>query len=53
MTHEHIAMVALLAAQAFTLALLWLTKKDCDAWRKAWVRDTTELLNIKKGKNHV
>ena len=53
MTQYELAIAGLLAAQAFTLALLWLTKKDCDAWRKAWLRDATELLNIKKGKNHV
>ena len=48
MTHEQIAMIALLLAQAFTLALLWLTKKDCDEWRKAWLRDATELLQWKR-----
>ena len=48
MTHEQIALVAMLAAQAVTLALLWLTKKDCDAWRKAWLRDSAELLEWKR-----
>jgi hypothetical protein len=48
MTHEQIALVALLAAQAFTIALLYITKKDCDAWRKAWLRDATELLQWKR-----
>jgi hypothetical protein len=41
-------MVALLAAQAVTLAFLWLTKKDCDAWRDMWLRDATELLEWKR-----
>jgi hypothetical protein len=48
MTHEQIAIIALLAAQAFTLALLWLTKEDADQWRKAWLRDATELLQWKR-----
>jgi hypothetical protein len=48
MTQYELAIAGLLAAQAFTLALLWLTKKDCDAWRKAWLRDATELLEWKR-----
>jgi len=48
MTHEQIAIIALLAAQAFTLALLWLTKEDADQWRKTWLRDATELLYWKR-----
>ena len=48
MTHEQIAIIALLAAQAFTLTLLWLTKEDVDQWRKAWLRDATELLQWKR-----
>ena len=48
MTHEQIAIIALLAAQAVTLFLLWLTKEDADQWRKAWLRDATELLQWKR-----
>lgn len=48
MTHEQIAIIALLAAQAFTLALLWLTKEESDQWREAWLRDATELLDWKR-----
>ena len=48
MTQYQIAIIALLAAQAFTLALLWLTKEDADQWRKAWLRDATELLDWKR-----
>ena len=48
MTHEQIALVALLAAQAFTLALLWLTKNECDQWRTMWLRDATELMQWKR-----
>jgi len=48
MTHEQIAIIALLTAQAFTLALLWLTKEESDQWREAWLRDATELLDWKR-----
>ena len=48
MTHEQIAIIALLAAQAATLYLLWLTKEDADQWRKAWLRDSAELLQWKR-----
>jgi hypothetical protein len=48
MTHEQIAIIALLIAQAFTLALLWLTKEDADQWRTMWLRDATELLEWKR-----
>lgn len=48
MTHEQIAIITLLAAQAATLYLLWLTKEDADQWRKAWLRDSAELLQWKR-----
>jgi hypothetical protein len=48
MTQYELAIAGLLAAQTFTLALLWLTKKDCDAWRDMWLRDATELLEWKR-----
>ena len=48
MTQYELAIAGLLAAQTFTLALLWLTKKDCDAWRAMWTRDATELLEWKR-----
>jgi hypothetical protein len=48
MTHEQIALVALLAAQALTLALLCSTKKESDHWRTMWTRDATELLEWKR-----
>ena len=48
MTQYEIAIIALLAAQAFTLALLWLTKEESDQWREAWLRDATELLYWKR-----
>jgi hypothetical protein len=48
MTHEQIALVAMLAAQAVTLAFLWLTKKESDHWRAMWLRDATELLEWKR-----
>ena len=48
MTHEQIALVAMLAAQAVTLAFLWLTKEESDQWRAMWLRDATELLQWKR-----
>ncbi len=48
MTHYQIAIAGLLAAQAFTLALLWLTKEERDQWRAMWLRDATELLEWKR-----
>jgi hypothetical protein len=48
MTHEKIAMIAMLIAQALTLCALWLTKKESDHWRTMWLRDATELLYWKR-----
>ena len=48
MTHEQIAMVALLIAQALTLYALWLTHQSGEWWRKAWLRDSAELLQWKR-----
>jgi hypothetical protein len=48
MTHEHIAMIALLIAQSLTLYALWLTHQSGEWWRKAWLRDSAELLEWKR-----
>jgi len=48
MTQYELAIVALLSAQAFTLTLLWQTKAELDWFRKAWTRDTKELLALKR-----
>jgi len=48
MTIEQIAIVALLAMQAATLAILWDTHKAGEWWRKAWLRDSAELLRWKR-----
>jgi hypothetical protein len=48
MTYEQIAIVALLALQAVTLFLLWRTQQAGEWFRKAWIRESTELLNIKR-----
>jgi hypothetical protein len=48
MTHEQIALVALLIAQALTLYALWLTHQSGEWWRKAWLRDSAELLEWKR-----
>ena len=51
MTQYEFAIAALLAAQAFTLALLWETHKLYRWYSDAWLRDTTELLNLKRKGN--
>ena len=48
MTHEQIAIIALIAAQAATLAILWDTHRQYNWFRKAWTRDTKELLFWKR-----
>lgn len=48
MSHEQIAMIALLIAQAVTLYALWLTHQSGEWWRKAWLRDSAELLHWKR-----
>jgi len=48
MTHEQIAIIALLSLQAVTLIILWRTHLDREWFRNAWMREGTELLNIKR-----
>ena len=48
MTYEHIAIIALLSLQAVTLIILWRTHLDREWWRKAWLRDSAELLYWKR-----
>jgi len=48
MTHDQIAIITLLAIEAVTLYALWLTHQSGEWWRKAWLRDTTELLEWKR-----
>ena len=48
MTYEHIAIVSLLALQAATLFILYDTHKAGEWWRKAWLRDSAELLYWKR-----
>lgn len=48
MTHEQIAIIALLIAQAATLYLLWGLHSERDKWRKAWLLDTKELIYWKR-----
>lgn len=48
MTIEQIAIVALLSMLAISLFLLWETQKIGEWFRKAWVRDTKELLHWKQ-----
>ena len=44
MTPEYFTIAVLLATQVATLAILWDTYNQYSWFRKAWVRDTKELL---------
>jgi hypothetical protein len=48
MTHDQIAIITLLAIEAVTLYALWLTHQSGEWWRKAWLRDSAELLDWKR-----
>jgi hypothetical protein len=48
MNQYQIAIVALLSMQATTLLILWRTHLDREWFRMAWLREGTELLNIKR-----
>ena len=48
MTQYEIAIGFMLAAQLFTLQLLWGLYSERNKWRKAWLRDSTELLHWKR-----
>jgi hypothetical protein len=48
MTRTSFQSIALLAAQAATLAILWDTHRQYNWFRKAWIRDTKELLFWKR-----
>lgn len=48
MTPEYFTIAVLLAAQAATLSILWDTHRQYSWFRKAWVRDTKELLDWKR-----
>lgn len=48
MTPEYMTIAVLLAAQAATLAILWDTHRQYSWFRKAWTRDTKELLYWKQ-----
>ena len=48
MTHEQIAIIALLIAQALSIYALWLTQQSGEWFRKAWMRDSAELLHWKR-----
>jgi hypothetical protein len=48
MNQYQIAIVALLALQAVTLLLLWKTQQTGEWFRRAWIRESRELLKIKR-----
>ena len=51
MNQYQIAIVTLLALEAVTLTILWRTHVDREWFRNAWMREGTELLNIKQGQD--
>lgn len=48
MNQYQIAIIALLIAQALSIYALWLTHQSGEWWRKAWLRDSAELLFWKR-----
>ena len=48
MTQHEIAIITLLAIEAMTLYAMWLTHQSGEWWRKAWLRDSAELLHWKR-----
>jgi hypothetical protein len=48
MSQHEIAIITLLAIEAVTLYALWLTHQSGEWWRKAWLRDSAELLYWKR-----
>lgn len=48
MTQHEIAIITLLAIEAMTLYALWMTHQSGEWWRKAWLRDSAELLHWKR-----
>ena len=48
MNAYHFTIAVLLAAQAATLAILWDTHRQYNWFRKAWIRESRELLTIKQ-----
>lgn len=51
MTQHEFAIVALLCAQAVTVALLCSVIRRGEWYRKAWIRESAELLDLKRGRN--
>ena len=51
MSPEKYALVALLSLQATTLLILWRTNAERHWFRMAWIRESRELLDIKKGRD--
>ena len=48
MSQHEIAIITLLAIEAVTLYALWLTQQSGEWFRKAWMRDSAELLHWKR-----
>jgi len=48
MNHYQIAIIALLALEAITLFVLWMTHRDRQFWQAMWTHDAAELLFWKR-----
>ena len=51
MNQYQFAIIALLALQGVTLWLLWKTQQTGEWFRRAWIRESDELLKLKKEQN--
>jgi hypothetical protein len=51
MNQYELAIAALLGLQTITMIVLWRCHAEKEWFRKAWIRDTKELLIIKKGES--
>jgi hypothetical protein len=51
MNQYEITIALMLAAQLITVFLLRKAVEDAEAWRKAWLRESRELLKLKKEQN--
>jgi hypothetical protein len=48
MNQYEIAIIALLALEAMTLFVLWMTHRDRQFWQAMWTHDAAELLSLKR-----
>jgi hypothetical protein len=51
MNHYQFAIIGLLSMQAVTLWLLWKTQQTGEWFRRAWIRESDEILKMKREQN--